>query len=106
MKIRNKFQTQGALKFIGHLDVMRYFQKMNRRAKLDVRYTEGFSPHQEMSLANPLSLGMTSSSEYADIEFLSWPSRQELIDRLNAVNVPELWAVSYTHLTLPTILRV
>lgn len=93
MKIRIKFQKQGALKFIGHLDVMRYFQKMNRRAQLDVRYTEGFSPHQEMSLANPLSLGMTSSSEYADIEFLSWPSRQELIDKLNAVNVPELWVL-------------
>ncbi len=90
MRIRIKFQKQGALKFIGHLDVMRYFQKMNRRAKLDVRYTEGFSPHQDMSFANPLSLGMTSSSEYADIEFLSVPSRQELIDRLNAVNVPEL----------------
>jgi len=90
MKVRIKFQKQGNLRFIGHLDVMRTFQKMNRRAKLDVKYSMGFSPHQEMSFATPLGLGLTSTSEYADIELLSAPHRQELIDLLNSVNVPEL----------------
>ena len=91
MKVRIKFSKQGALKFIGHLDVMRYFQKLNRRAGLDLTYTKGFSPHQEMSFAAPLGLGLTSDGEYADIEFESLPgSSEDLVRRMNAVSVPEL----------------
>ena len=32
MKIRIKFCKYGEMKFIGHLDMMRYFQKALRRA--------------------------------------------------------------------------
>lgn len=59
MKIRIKFSKQGAMKFIGHLDTMRYFQKAMRRADVDIRYSEGFSPHQIMSFAAPLGVGLT-----------------------------------------------
>ena len=91
MKVRIKFSKQGALKFIGHLDVMRYFQKLNRRAGLDMTYTKGFSPHQELSFAAPLGLGLTSDGEYADMEFESLPvSSEELVRRMNEVSVPEL----------------
>ena len=68
MKVRLKFSKYGALRFIGHLDVMRYFQKAIRRAGIDIAYSEGFSPHQIMSFAAPLSVGHTSSGEYFDIE--------------------------------------
>ena len=46
MKIRIKYSKLGNLRFIGHLDVMRYFQKEIRRAGLDVSYSKGYSPHQ------------------------------------------------------------
>ena len=36
MKLRIKFAKYGALKFIGHLDVMRFFQKAVRRADIDI----------------------------------------------------------------------
>ena len=94
MKIRVKFEKQGNLRFIGHLDVMRYFQKMNRRAGLDVKYSMGFSPHQEMSFGSPLGLGLLSKAEYVDIEFNTVPPMEELIDRMNAVSVPELRILS------------
>ena len=55
------------MKFIGHLDMMRYFQKAVRRAKIDIRYSEGYSPHQIMSFAAPLGVGITSDGEYFDI---------------------------------------
>ena len=91
MKVRIKFSKQGSLRFIGHLDVMRYFQKLNRRAGLDLTYTKGFSPHQEMSFATPLGLGLTSDAEYADMAFESLPgSSDELVARMNEVSVPEL----------------
>ena len=44
MKIRIKFSKQGAMKFIGHLDTMRYFQKVMRRADVDIRYSRRFLP--------------------------------------------------------------
>ena len=71
MKVRIRFAKNGALKFIGHLDVMRYFQKAIRRADLPIAYSEGFSPHQIMSFAAPLSVGHTSEGEYLDIEVTS-----------------------------------
>ncbi|MDY5869575.1 MAG: DUF2344 domain-containing protein, partial [Lachnospiraceae bacterium] len=39
MKVRIKFAKYGAVKFIGHLDVMRYFQKAIRRAGIDIAYS-------------------------------------------------------------------
>ena len=61
MKVRIKFRKQGVMKFIGHLDVMRYFQKAIRRADIDIAYTEGFSPHMILSFAAPLGVGLTSN---------------------------------------------
>lgn len=83
MKIRIKFRKYGNMKFIGHLDVMRYFQKAIRRSEVDIRYSEGFSPHQIMSFAAPLGVGITSNSEYVDIEVLSTGSSAEMVERLN-----------------------
>lgn len=85
MKIRVKFSKTGALRFIGHLDVMRYFQKAIRRAGIAIRYTEGYSPHQVMSFAAPLGLGDTSECEYMDIDAEGVISGAEMKDRLNAV---------------------
>lgn len=87
MKIRIKFAKYGAVRFIGHLDVMRYFQKAIRRAGIDVAYSEGFSPHQIMSFAAPLSVGHTSEGEYFDIEVNSFAGREDFLCRLQAVMV-------------------
>lgn len=84
MKIRVKFAKHGVLKFIGHLDVMRYFQKAIRRADIDVAYSTGFSPHQIMSFAAPLGVGLESNGEYLDLELNSLTSSKDFIDSLNA----------------------
>ena len=87
MKVRIKFSKQGPVKFIGHLDVMRYFQKAIRRAGIDIKYSEGFSPHQIMSFAAPLGLGLSSNGEYMDIEVNSMSSCESMVKQLNAVMV-------------------
>ena len=87
MKIRIKFSKQGHMKFIGHLDTMRYFQKVMRRANVDICYSEGFSPHQKMSFAAPLGVGIVSNGEYFDIEVNSTDSSNEMIKRINEANV-------------------
>lgn len=86
MKIRIKFRKYGNLKFIGHLDVQRFFQKAVRRAEIDVAYTTGFSPHQIMSFAAPLGVGLESNGEYMDMEVHTFTGSQDTVDRLNAVS--------------------
>ena len=98
MKIRIKFRKWGSMKFIGHLDMMRYFQKVMRRADVDIRYSEGFSPHQIMSFAAPLGVGITSDGEYLDIEVHSTKSSEEMIADLNATMVDGVDIVGYVAL--------
>lgn len=68
MFVRIRFAKYGVMKFIGHLDVMRYFQKAVRRSELKIKYSQGFNPHQIMVFASPLGVGITSDGEYMDIE--------------------------------------
>lgn len=68
MIFRIRFAKYGVVKFIGHLDVMRYFQKAVRRSLLPIKYSQGFNPHQLMVFAQPLGVGVTSDGEYMDIE--------------------------------------
>ena len=98
MKIRIKFQKQGTVRFIGHLDVMRYFQKVMRRAEVDIRYSEGFSPHQIMSFASPLSVGLISHAEYVDIDVNSSGNSTGMVRRLNEVSAEGLEVLSYREL--------
>ena len=87
MKIRMKFAKYGTMKYIGHLDMMRFFQKAIRRAGIDVKYSEGFSPHQIMSFAAPLGVGIESTGEYMDIEVLSMTSTEDMKQALNRTMV-------------------
>lgn len=96
MKIRIKFAKYGTMKFIGHLDMMRFFQKAIRRAEIDVRYSEGFSPHQIMSFAAPLGVGIESTGEYMDIEVLSMTSTEDVKEALNRTMVEGVEVLSVT----------
>ena len=95
LKVRIKFSKTGPLKFIGHLDVMRYFQKLFRRAQIPVKYSEGFSPHQLLSFSHPLPLGMESLGEYADIELTESICSKEAINRLSVESVPFIKILSF-----------
>ena len=98
MKVRIKFQKYGAMKFIGHLDVMRYFQKAFRRAGFDNEYSKGFSPHQIMSFAAPLGVGLTSDGEYLDVELKSSDSPEIMVNRLNEVMTEGFRIIGYRFL--------
>lgn len=83
IKVRIKFSKHGALKFIGHLDIMRYFQKAFRRSGIDIAYTEGFSPHPVMSFAAPLGVGLESDGEYLDVELNAMENTEDIRARMN-----------------------
>lgn len=98
MKVRIKFAKSGVMKFIGHLDMMRYFQKAMRRADIDIKYSEGFSPHQIMSFAAPLGVGITSDGEYLDIEVNSTETTEQSIVNLNSAMVDGVKILEYKKL--------
>ena len=95
MKIRVKFRKWGCMKFIGHLDMMRYFQKAVRRADIAIRYSEGYSAHQIMSFAAPLGVGITSDGEYFDIDVNTTESTEKSIEALNAQMVDGVEVTGY-----------
>ena len=83
MKVRFKFSQHGVLKYIGHLDLMRYFQKAFRRTDIEVLYSKGFSPHMIMSFAQPLGVGVESDGEYFDVEVDDAEDISTMVSRLN-----------------------
>lgn len=95
MKVRIKFKKYGSLRFIGHLDVMRFFQKVMRRAQIPIAFTAGYNPHMIMSFASPLGIGLTSEGEYFDIELAGYISSAEAVRRMNAVSVDGIEVVSF-----------
>lgn len=98
MKIRVKFSKYGAMRFVGHLDMMRYFQKAFRRANIDMKYTEGYNPHMVLSFASPLGIGVSSEAEYLDIEVQSTKTSQQAVADLNAVMADGVRVLSYLRL--------
>lgn len=94
MKVRIKFTKEGPMKFVGHLDTMRYFQKAIRRAELPIAFSGGYSPHMIMSFAAPLGVGVTSTGEYFDMELTTTLPTDEISQRLNSQMVEGIHVLS------------
>jgi len=85
LKVRIKFEKLGLMQFVGHLDLMRAWQKIFRRSGIPIAYSEGFNPHQIFSIAAPLAVGTTSEGEYLDLKLkVDTYDLHELIERVNA----------------------
>lgn len=68
LRLRVRFGKQDDMALVGHLDLMRVFDRAVRRAKLPVSFSGGFNPQPRISVANALALGATSNSEIVDFE--------------------------------------
>ena len=66
-RLRIRFSRGEEIKYISHLDIMRLWERALRRARIPLAYSEGFSPRPRISLAAPLSVGVTSEAELMDI---------------------------------------
>lgn len=76
------------IRFIGHLDMVRLWERAIRRADIPVAYSEGFNPRQKLSFGPPLSLGIVSECELLDIYLENWISPEIIKDELNK-SLPE-----------------
>ena len=66
-RLRVRFRRGEEVKYITHLDLMRFWERALRRAGVTLAYSEGHTPHPRLSLAAPLAVGVTSSAELMDV---------------------------------------
>ncbi len=67
IRLRIKFAKEGALRYIGHLDLHHIWQRSIRRAGLPLIYSQGFHPQPKIQIASALPLGFSSRAEFVDI---------------------------------------
>ncbi len=82
MRTRITFTKQGALRYTGHLDLHRLWERAMRRADLPLSYSQGFHPQPKISLASALPLGFSSLGEVLDVRFNEELNTQEIATRL------------------------
>lgn len=66
IRTRITFAKTPAMRFTGHLDLHRAWERTFRRAGLPLAYSEGFNPHPRLNLASALPLGFTGAGEVID----------------------------------------
>lgn len=87
MKKRVYFDKFGEMKFISHLDLLRFFDRLLKKSQIPVKYSQGFHPRPKMSFGSPISLGTEAYNELMDFELEIPMSNEEVFDRLNSSNV-------------------
>lgn len=78
-RLRLRFGRGAPVRFISHLDTLRCWERVFRRASIPLEYTQGFTPHPRMTVAAPLAVGVTSDAEVMDIWLRKWVPPQSVM---------------------------
>lgn len=97
MKLRLGFSKQGNIKFVGHLDLLRLFQRVIKSAHIPIAYSQGFNPHSLLYFAQALSVGITSTGEYMDIQLDQDMEPEKVKKVLNGI-LPEGLEITTVHI--------
>lgn len=87
-KIRVRFAKTGGLQYISHLDLMRTMRTALKRARLPLKYTEGFNPHMKLNIALPLAVGAESVCEIMELVLTEPRSDAEIVEALSGSVAP------------------
>lgn len=87
-KLRMRFSKYGRAVYISHLDLMHTMQRAFSRAGYELKYSEGFNPHPQISIALPLSVGASSICEIMDFKLKDDVDPAEIPAKITAV-LPE-----------------
>ncbi|MFO0936128.1 MAG: TIGR03936 family radical SAM-associated protein [Gemmataceae bacterium] len=93
-KIRFRFRKADALRLISHLDTMRCFERMLRRASIPFKSSAGFNPKPRLVLALSLPLGVVGDCEVAELELTEAHDVNDITNRLAAVAPPGMTFLS------------
>ena len=82
-RYRIQYEKKNYARYLSHLDLIRIFERVCRRAGIPLQYSQGFNPHPKMSFGPPLSLGFTSEAEYLDLELAAQFPAERLSGLIN-----------------------
>lgn len=94
MRARITFTKQGPLRYIGHLDLHRLWERAMRRADLPITYSQGFHPQPKISLAAALPLGFSSRGEVLDVRLNEDLPLDEITSRLRESLPPDIKVIN------------
>jgi radical SAM-linked protein len=93
-RMRIVFGVGEPVKYVSHLDLLRAWERILRRAGVPLAYSQGFNPHPRMVIAMPLPVGCTGGREVVDV-YLDEPlGSQDLMAMLEPVVPVGISAVS------------
>ncbi len=87
-RMRVTFATDDTVKYVGHLDMHRAWERAIRRARLPLAYTQGFNPQARLHFAAALPVGFTGQAELADVFLNEALEPAEFLTRLTAALPP------------------
>src|SRR5688572_19836882 len=90
MRVRITFSKQGALRYTGHLDLHKLWERAARRASLPLSYSQGFHPQAKLSIAAALPLGFSSRCEIMDFRLSEDLALEEISSRLRGTLPPDI----------------
>ncbi len=93
-RIRVWFRKGDRVRYISHLDVLRFWERAIRRAGLPLSYSQGFTPHPRLAFASPLPLGFTAEREVMDVTLDAAVPLDEFARRLRAEATGDLAVVA------------
>lgn len=94
MRARITFTKQGALRYTGHLDLHRLWERAMRRAELPITYSQGFRPQPKINLAAALPLGFSSRGEVLDVRLNEEIPVEDISKRLIDSLPPDIQVIS------------
>ncbi len=100
VKYRVTFQKTGALRHLGHLEIVRMFIRAFKRAELDMNYSKGFHPMPKISFYSALPVGTASLEEMLEVELTVQEDAETIRQKLNR-QLPEETAVLRVMKTAP-----
>ena len=101
-RFRVWFRKGERVRYISHLDVLRYWERCLRRAGLPLSYSQGFTPHPKLAFAGPLPLGFLAEAEVLDVTLDERVPALEFESRLAAETSPDLSIVRVVEIALTT----
>lgn len=89
-RIRVQYTKGHGLRFTGHLDLQRIWERLLRRSELPLRYSQGYHPRARINLASALPLGCISESELLDFWMEKPLPPGEILSRLSSASIPDI----------------
>ncbi|OGN73136.1 MAG: hypothetical protein A2X25_11400 [Chloroflexi bacterium GWB2_49_20] len=94
MRLRITFSKSGTLRYTGHLDLHRIWERTCRRAGIPLSYSQGFHPQPRISLAAALPLGFIGQAELVDLWLDQDEDLNQILKDLQAAAPPGLMLTS------------